>query len=197
VSSIADASAKSRHQVSIKQRRLDSKDIKPSGSDAAPEGDTVKASLVVMMAVAAFILQALLAPLISIFGVNPDFLIIDVVCIATVADRRTATANGFVCGLLGDMLGTGPVGSMALSLCVVSYVLSLLSSRTRLTGLPSWAFNVVASALVTYVLVAVILSAFGYVGSFWMSIPTFILPSAAYTSVLGMLAYPLLGRLGR
>lgn len=84
-------------------------------------------------AVAAVLLQAMLAPAMAIAGAVPDFILAFVIARA-VADPESGLVLPFALGLIYDLMGTGPVGAMAL-VCLLaslacSRLLMLLSNDT-------------------------------------------------------------------
>ncbi len=142
----------------------------------------------------ATLLQVGLAPYMSIGGVTPNFLLIVVVTLALTMGPTEGAIAGFSAGLLFDLVGTGPLGPMALVLSVTGYLAGLLHEQMFAEGwlLPITVFAIAAlSAEVAYGLVLGIL---GEGGPFWQSFFTRMLPAAVYNTALALLVYPWLAR---
>lgn len=142
----------------------------------------------------ATLLQAGLAPYMSIAGVTPNFLLLVVVTLALTTGPNEGATAGFVAGLIFDLLGTGPIGPMALVLAATGYFAGLLHEQMFAEGwlLPITVFAIAAiSAEVAYGLLLMLL---GEGGSFWQSFFTKMLPAAVYNTALALLVYPWLAR---
>lgn len=144
--------------------------------------------------IGAVLLQVGLAPYMSIAGVTPNFLLLVVVTLALVEGPTPGAASGFAAGLLFDLLGTGPVGPMALVLTVTGYVAGLLHEQMFAEGwlLPLTVLSV--AALASEVAYMALLGFLGASQSFWMSVLRLALPGAVYNTALGLLIYPWLAR---
>jgi rod shape-determining protein MreD len=144
--------------------------------------------------VAATILQVGLAPSMAVAGVVPNFYLLVVVTLALTTGPVEGATAGFVCGLLFDLIGTGPVGPMCLVLTLTGYIAGLLHEQMFAEGwlLPLTVFAVAAlSAELAY---GLILALLGESGSFWTALFTKMLPAAVYNTVLALLIYPWLAR---
>jgi len=142
----------------------------------------------------ATLLQVGLAPYIAIGGVTPNFLLLVVVTIALTTGPSEGATSGFVAGLLFDLVGTGPLGPMALVLTITGYLAGLLHEQMFAEGwlLPMTVLAIASiSAEIAYWLV---LSLLGSGGPFWSSFFTKMLPGAVYNVALALLVYPWLAR---
>ena len=79
---------------------------------------------VVVGAVAALLLQIVLAPNIAVFSAMPNFLVVYVLVVAMVRPGTSLYVLAFVLGLLSDLLGYGPVGATPFLLILASAVVS-------------------------------------------------------------------------
>ncbi len=143
----------------------------------------------------ALLLQAGLAPYLAIGGVTPNFMLLVVVTLALTTGPTEGCIAGFAGGLLFDLLGTGPVGPMALVLAVVGYLAGLMHEQMFAEGwlLPLTVMGV--AALSTELAYGLLLSIMGSSEvSFWSALFTTMLPSAIYNTVLALLVYPWLAR---
>lgn len=77
-------------------------------------------------AVIAILLQAILAPAMTIAVATPDFILAYVLVVALVNPDRNTVVFAFVMGICYDLLGNGPIGAMALVCIVFSFALSRL-----------------------------------------------------------------------
>jgi rod shape-determining protein MreD len=143
---------------------------------------------------AAALLQAGLAPYIAIGGVVPNFMLVVVVTLALVEGPAAGASAGFASGLIFDLLGSGPVGPMALILTVTGYMAGLLHENMFAEGwlLP---LTVLAVASIASTLAyGLMLDLLGAGGPFLLTFFTKILPEALYDTALGLLIYPWLAR---
>lgn len=142
----------------------------------------------------AALLQAGLAPYLSIGGVTPNFLLLVVVTLALTEGPTPGASAGFAAGLLFDLLGTGPVGPMTLAFTVTGFLAGLLHAQMFAEGwlLPLTVLAV--AALGAEIAYGVLLSLLGEGGSFLLGLLTKMLPAAVYNTVLALLVYPWLAR---
>ncbi len=143
---------------------------------------------------AAALLQSGLAPHLAIAGVVPDFLLLVVVTIALTTGSNEGATVGFLAGLIFDLLGTGPVGSMALVLTIAGYAAGMLHAAMFAEGwlLPLTVLAI--TALVSEASYGILLNVLGAEVPFWSSLVTKMLPGAVYNTALALLVYPSLAR---
>jgi rod shape-determining protein MreD len=147
--------------------------------------------------VVATLLQAGLAPYMAIGGVTPNFLLLVVVTLALVEGPVAGCSAGFACGLIFDLLGSGPVGPMALVLATTGYLAGLLQENMFAEG---WLLPITvlaAAALGAEVAYGLILDLLGSGGPFLLAFMTKMLPGAIYNTALALLVYPWLARILR
>ena len=78
--------------------------------------------VVIVGAVIAILLQLMVAPNIAIFHAVPNFMLAFVLVVAIAKPDEAGIVLPFVMGLFYDLLGTGPLGGMALLFMLVSFV---------------------------------------------------------------------------
>lgn len=142
----------------------------------------------------ATLLQAGLAPYISIGGVTPNFLLLVVITLALTEGPTAGASTGFASGLIFDLLGTGPVGPMALVLTVTGYLAGLLHEQMFAEGWLLPLTVLAMAALGTEIAYGLILNLLGEGAPFWPAFFSKMLPAAVYNTVLGLLIYPWLAR---
>jgi rod shape-determining protein MreD len=143
---------------------------------------------------AATLLQVGLAPYIAIAGVVPNILLLVVVTLALVEGPTAGATAGFAAGLMFDLLGSGPVGPMALVLTVTGYMAGQLHENMFAEGwlLP---LTVLAIASLSSALAyGLVLDLLGAGGPFLLTLFTKMLPEAIYDAALALLVYPWLAR---
>ena len=84
--------------------------------------------VLVVGAIAAFVLQIALAPAVALFSAQPNFLLAYALVVAIVIPTEAGPVLPFVMGLLYDLTGTGPVGGMALLLVIACFLASRVFS---------------------------------------------------------------------
>lgn len=144
--------------------------------------------------IVATLLQAGLAPYISIAGVTPNFLLLVVVTLALTSGPISGATAGFAAGLLFDLLGTGPVGPMALVMTTTGYFAGLLHTQMFAEGwlLPLTVLGI--AALLTEFSYGLILMLLGQPMPLLLALVTKMVPVALYNVVLALILYPWLAR---
>ena len=140
------------------------------------------------------VLQAGLAPYLSIGRVVPNFMLLVVVTIALVEGPGPGAGVGFSAGLIFDLLGSGPVGPMLLVLTITGFLTGLMHENMFAEG---WLLPLTVLAMATIsaeVADGLILSVLGAGGPFWSTFFTKMLPGAVYNTALALLVYPWLAR---
>ena len=80
------------------------------------------------------VLQLIFGGNLSLFGASPDFLLVCAAAVALMRGSKAGCIAGFVCGLVFDLLGAGPVGVSALLCCAMGFVLGLEERDRFLDG---------------------------------------------------------------
>lgn len=156
-----------------------------------------RALTTVVALLGAAILQAAIAPYLAIGGTVPNLLLLVVVTLALVEGPNWGCVSGFFGGLMFDLVGTGPIGPMALVLSVVGYVTGTLQANLFAEGwlLPLTVLGV--ASLFAELAYGLILAILGEVSGFWHALLTVMVPAALYNVALGLLVYPILARFVR
>lgn len=152
---------------------------------------TLATALVILGAV---FLQVGVAPYIAIAGVVPNFLLLAAVTLALVEGPTYGAISGFTCGLAYDLIGTGPVGPMALVLTLTGFIAGLLEANLFAEGWLMPLTVVAIASLASEFAYGLILSVLGVGGPFVSTSLTIMLPGAVYDTVLALLVYPWLAR---
>lgn len=142
----------------------------------------------------ALILQVAFAPHLAIGGAVPNFLLLAVIGIALIEGPRYGTIAGFTAGLAFDLIGTGPIGPMALVLCVVGVLVGSLQENMFAEGWRLPVTVVLIASFVTELGYWIVLSIAGVSGSFGATFANVMLPGALYNGVLALLTFPWLAR---
>lgn len=146
-------------------------------------------------AVVAVVLEVILAPYISIVNAQPNILLAYALAIAMVRADSTSALLPFFLGLLYDLLGTGPVGGMALVMVVVcsitAYAFRLLEKRSFLVALAAFLISSLLAETLYGILLIMLGLSVGVVEAFVYRA----LPCAVYDCVAGLLIYLVVARL--
>jgi len=143
---------------------------------------------------AAFVMQVMFAPPLSIMGVTPNFLMVAVVVIAFMRGSRDGTILGFFAGLLFDLIGTTVVGPMALALTITGFIAGLMKEQIFAS---SWVLPVTVlgvASLIAETIYLVMLTALGMPMSFFSAFFTRALPGALYCMLIAIIVFPALTR---
>lgn len=138
-----------------------------------------------MSALIAMVLQLVVAPVIAIFGIVPNFVLVVTVIIALHNDPTRSTIAGFILGLFTDLFSLGPIGAMSLVLTILAYGVSSLNKGSFTGGISiNMIILLVATALGEF-FISVIYSIAGVNPDFLFSLVLPVLPSIAYDVVVG------------
>lgn len=151
--------------------------------------------VLVIGGIVAFVLQIALAPAISLFSAQPNFLLAYAIVVSIVIPNEAGPVLPFVMGLLYDLTGTGPVGGMALLLVITCFlasrVFSLMDNDTLFMPLAIF----VACALVAELCYGMLLMACGLAANPVEALLTRALPCALYDCAVGLVLYFVMVRL--
>lgn len=146
-------------------------------------------------AVVAVLLQLILAPNIVVFSAMPNFILAFVLVAAMIRPTDSILVTAFVLGLLFDLLGYGPVGSMALLLTVSAFFITRVFRVIDLGNLFMPVIVFVITALAIELVYTFILLALGLAPGFIDSLIYRTLPSILLDCIVGLIVYPFLSRL--
>ena len=138
-----------------------------------------------------FVLQIVLAPNIAIFSIVPNFLAAYALVVAIVRPQNSAVVLGFVLGMIYDILGYGPMGSLALLLVIATFCITQVFSVLDADSPSMTLVLLLVSLLAVELVYALILLLFGMVDSLGAAIIYRALPCALYNCVPALIFYPL------
>jgi rod shape-determining protein MreD len=136
----------------------------------------------------AYLGETVVAPVISIAGIAPDFAMIAVVMLALAAGTAPATVGGFLTGLAQDLSNPTVLGLRALCKTCLGYGLGKLRGRL-VHGMPLVEAAVVAVAVLAHDVVFLLVQSNLVDEAFLLPLVTKSLPVAVYSAVV---AVPLL-----
>lgn len=146
-------------------------------------------------ALIAVVLQIVLAPNIAIMGTMPQFIIVYAVAVSMVLPRDSSYVLVFLLGMVGDLLGYGPVGALPFILLICAWAISASQNTFGNGTLFVACIIVVAFVIAIHFLHAAFMVA---VTSTYSAADAFLLiavPEALYDSVLAVLCYIAMRRL--
>ena len=151
--------------------------------------------IAVLGALLAVVLQIVLAPNIAIMGTMPHFIIAYAVAISLVLPRNQVYVLAFALGMIGDLLGYGPVGALPFILLIVALTIDLAQKTFGNGTLFVSCIIVVAFTIVVHFLHAAFMVA---MTSTYSAADAFLLiavPEALYDCVIAVLCYLAIHRL--
>ncbi len=169
-------------------------DSGPGSRNISVGNEKLHAVPIIISCAAAFLLQAMLASNISINGISPNFMLVAIAPVALVSSQRTSVIVGFLLGVLFDMLGSGPVGAMALVMAVVGFVMPMSLKSISTQSFVSWIVVMALTALASFFVYDAVVAIIGYEESFFLSLLYKVLPWTLYTTVVSAIVYPLVKR---
>lgn len=134
----------------------------------------------------AILLQVVVAPIMPIMSVYPNFLVPLVIVLSIVRNPDTTYWYTFVLGLISDLLTNTPLGLTAVLLLGISFALSRAFEVLDKTTLAMPLLAVLASMLVYQVVLAIVLAVLGS-GPFMDLFVQRALPATVYGAVIGAL----------
>lgn len=153
-----------------------------------------KQSVYIVTVIVCILMQAGIAPAISIMGAAPNFLLIPVLLIAMRSSTAASSIAGFLLGLLYDLMGNGTVGCMALVFTLIAFAVSVAAETIDMrTPVVTIIVSFIASFIVEigYAIVAILTSSAG--GGMLSTMLTYSLPSALYTAFIVIIALLTIG----
>ena len=142
----------------------------------------------VILAIIALVGDVVLAPLLSLGAIAPDFGLIALAILALGEGAFAGTVGGFVMGLIVDTAVPNLLGLNALCKSLVGFVVGRARSRL-VVGLPLVEGSMVAVMTLAHDLLFLIVRSWFAGGAFFRPLITEVLPGAVYT---GLIALPLI-----
>ncbi|MDR2035593.1 MAG: rod shape-determining protein MreD [Coriobacteriales bacterium] len=141
--------------------------------------------LIVLSGLVAITLQLVVAPVITIFGVVPNFVLVAAIIIAMRNGSIHSTIAGFLLGLVFDLCSSGPMGAMTLVLTVLCFAVGSFSKEVFSGGIIVDLIVLVASIALGELLVSVIYAVVGVNPAFLLSLVQRVLPGILYDAIIG------------
>lgn len=143
----------------------------------------------------AVVLQIILAPVLTIFAIVPNFIVAFIVVLVIMRRPDSTYIYVFVLGLLADLLSQTPVGLTPLLLLVVAFVLSRVFEVLDDSNIVMSLIACVVALLVFELLFMIVLMILGYSGSLFELLIQRALPCALYDSVIAAVVFLIMRRL--
>lgn len=146
----------------------------------------------VVGAVVALLFDVIVSPNIAIFSATPNAAVAYTIVLAMLYQEPPLYVIAFVLGLLGDLLGFGPVGVLpfllVLACLLVAHVSGIFADGTLFVS----SVTIVAAVLMVELLHAIFMLAFGTVGSAADAFLRIAVPCGLYDCALGLVLYPIM-----
>lgn len=153
--------------------------------------------IVLVGAVIALLLQIMVAPTIALFHAVPNFMLAFVLVVAIARPDEAGILLPFALGLIYDLLGTGPLGGMALLFMLVSFVAAkifmILDNDTLFMPL----IILIVATLTVEVMYGGLLILLGLPVTPLDALLYRALPCSLYDCVFALIMYPIMVRLLR
>ncbi len=153
-----------------------------------------KTVLYAVTSVVCLLLQAAIAPALSLGGCSPNFLFIPVLAVALYSGSIAGGVAGFAFGLVFDLASSGVVGCMALVLTAVAMIVGALAANGGMRSPVVVCIVAVLAVFLSEVLygVVVMLTNVEATGAL-RTLATHSLPQALYSSVFACVALVTMG----
>jgi len=143
----------------------------------------------VLLAVVVGIAHAGLAPEIEVAGVRPNLMLVAVVLVTALAGFGPGVVWAFAGGVTANLISTAPLGSIPLSLLLVSVV---VAGGDRALGRLIWLYPLIAAFVGSILADLVVIGVYRLLGAVAPAIPlNLILPAAVLNAAIaGLFLYP-------
>lgn len=143
---------------------------------------------IIVTALIAVALQLVVAPVITLFGVVPNFILVAVIITAIRNNSVRSTLTGFCLGLVFDFCSLGPIGGMTLVLTILGYAISSLNKGMFDGSILMDIIIMLLAVVFGEFLVSVIYAIAGVNQEFLLSLVQRVLPAIAYDMIIGFIA---------
>ena len=133
----------------------------------------------------AFLGETVIAPLIRIKGIAPDFSVIALIILALSAGAGPATVGGFVVGLIQDLTHPSVLGLRALCKSLVGFGVGKLRGRL-VHGVPVVEGTMIALAVLCHDFIYLLFQSRLIDESFLVPLVTRSIPVALYSGIIGV-----------
>lgn len=151
--------------------------------------------VVIIGALVAVVLQILVAPHVTLFGAVPNFLLAFSLVTAIIRAGEYNPVLPFVLGLFFDLFTGGPVGAMAFSLMLFSYIASVFFSAADNDTLFIPLFTLIVGIFLTEFSYGMFLMLFGYPAGFFEALAYRVAPCFVYDFIVAVVLYFALRRI--
>jgi len=141
--------------------------------------------VLVVSVIIAIVLQLVVAPVITILGVVPNFVLAATIIIAMHNSPVRSTIAGFLMGLIFDFCSLGPIGAMTFILTLLAYIVSSLNKGSFASGFFQDFIILILAVALGELLVSVIYAVAGVNPEFLLSLVQRVLPAIAYDTIIG------------
>lgn len=149
---------------------------------------------VIIACVVVLVLHVVVTPALAISLIRPNALLAFAAVISIVRPNNVSLVASFILGLLGGMLSSYPVGLMAATAVVISFILCRVFSVVDNSSLFMVVASIAIAMLIGEVLYGFMLTKTGLNVSFLSLLIYRILPCALYDCVFAFVLYPLVHR---
>lgn len=138
------------------------------------------------------IVQSTFAQLIAIHDIRPDILIIILTFYGIRFGQVRSTIIGFTVGLFQDLLSGGLLGRSSLTKSITGFVIGFYGKKNKrvIRGAFFWALGI---SCIIHNIIFMFVDTFGTDVEFWKMFVYLVLPSSAYTFIVGLLSFYILG----
>lgn len=148
-----------------------------------------------LLVMTAFLLQTVVVPHIRIFGVQPDLILVVVICLALAEGQLLGASFGFMGGFLEDLLMAEYMGFNMLTKTIVTSLAGLLKGYGRPEGTFLPVATVFGASILGQVIFALLAFLFGDTTVFKAVFTWLIFPTALYNALFTPFIYPVINRL--
>lgn len=135
------------------------------------------------------VLQIVIAPIIAIYSVVPNFIVAFVIVLSIVRREDTTYLYAFVMGLLSDLLSHVPLGLTPLLLLLISFALSRVFEVLERSSFVMVLVASAVSVLIYEIIVMIVQLVLGYPASVFDMMVARVLPATFFNFIICAILY--------
>jgi rod shape-determining protein MreD len=143
-----------------------------------------------LILIATFLAQTVIVPHVSVAGVQPDLMLVVIVCFALTGGMNTGSFTGFFGGLLEDLVMANYMGFNMVTKTIIGGASSYLRDLGPREGLMWPMITVFGASVISQLMTALLAFLFGETVVVRSILSWSILPTALYNTLFTPLIYP-------
>lgn len=145
--------------------------------------------------IATFLVQTVLVPHLNVSGIQPDLILVTVVCFALIEGPTYGAVSGFFGGFLEDLVAAKYMGFNILTKTLVAAAAGIFKDYGTKEGIVVPLATVFSASIISQLLMALLAFLFGETAVFRSLFNWSIIPTALYNLLFTPFIYPMVVRI--